>query len=348
MKNNKFDLLTTVEVGGCSAKISPSALNGILKDLPFIKKKELIVGTESCDDAAVWKINEESAVIQTLDFFPPVCSDPYDFGQIAAANALNDVFAMGGKAVLALNIVMFPSKTIEMSVLKEILRGGSDKINESGAILAGGHTIEDSTPKYGLSVTGTVNPNNVISNSNAVAGDVLILTKAIGTGTVLAGNKINEVKSEDLTECIESMKLLAHKAAEIMQKYKVKCATDITGFGLLGHALEIASGSNTNIIIDTATLPLLSGVYSLTEIGCIPGASFKNLRHVEDQCSFDPSLDYNLKMLACDAQTSGGLLMCCPKESADSILEELLLAGYSKSTIIGKVRELEQKNITLI
>jgi len=249
---------------------------------------------------------------------------------------------MGGKAIIALNLVMFPSDQINISVLKEILKGGANKIKESGAILAGGHSIDDFPPKYGLAVTGTVHPQKVITNINAKAGELLLLTKPIGTGTIIAGHRLNKVTKNDYQNSLECMKFLNKNAAEIMQKYNIRCATDITGFSLLGHALEIAEGSNMKVNIKASQVPLLKGAYELIDMGCIPGAAFRNLKYVENKTHFSQTLDYNLKMLLLDAQTSGGLLICCDGNYVDQLIQDLKSAGYPESAIIGKVTKKEE------
>jgi len=347
MSSEEIDLMDFTEQGGCSAKISPDVLSEILKELPFIKRKELLVGSESCDDAAVWKVNSDTAIIQTTDFFPPLCSDPYTFGQVAASNALSDVYAMGGKAIMALNLVMFPSKKLSLNVLHAILKGGADKVAEAGAVLAGGHTIDDDIPKYGLAVTGIIHPDKIIKNSTASCGDKLILTKAIGTGVALAGARIFKTKGDGYHQALVSMQQLNKYAVSLMQKYEVHSATDITGFGLLGHAYEMALGSGVTIIIHSESINLINGVYDLVDDGCIPGAAFRNLKHIEKSSRFNENLNYNIKMLMCDAQTSGGLLISCDEQNADDLVKELRLAGYYSSTVIGEVISKEH-NKTLI
>jgi selenide, water dikinase len=341
----KFDLLTTVNQGGCSAKLPPHLLETLLTELSSgfgtSDNSRLLVGVQTHDDAAVWKIDEETAIIHTTDFFPPLCSDPYEFGQIAAANALSDVFAMGGKAIMALNLVMFPINKIDISVLKEILKGGADKVKESGAVLGGGHSIDDFPPKYGLAVTGIVHPDKVITNSRAVAGDVLVLSKPIGSGTIIAGHRIGEAKTNHYRETLKYMKLLNRKAAEIMQLYHLRAATDITGFGLLGHALEMAEASDVTLEINAAQVPLFEGAYDLMDLGCIPGAAFRNLSYVENKTSFFEHMDYNHKMLLLDAQTSGGLLMACPQNRAPQLITHLKQGGYPDTAIIGNVQPRE-------
>ena len=250
-----YDLLASGQEGGCSAKLPAKELDKALADLPQISGPELMVDISTHDDAGVYKINEETALIQTTDFFPPVCSDPYEFGQIAAANALSDVYAMGGKVITAMNLLEFPADQ-PMEALKEIIRGGQDKVAESGGYLVGGHTITDKVPKYGLAVSGLVHPDRVITNSNAKEGDVLILTKPIGAGVILAGKKLGEVNLEDYQVCLDNMKLLNKVGAEIMQKYGIKCATDVTGFGLIGHAYKLALASEVCLQLHTKSSPL--------------------------------------------------------------------------------------------
>ena len=220
----------------------------------------LLVGINTFDDAGVYKITDEIALIQTTDFFPPVCSDPHEFGQIAAANSLSDVYAMGGKPITALNLMMFPEEQIPLDVYTEILKGGNDKVVESGAVIIGGHTINDYPPKYGLAVTGIVHPEKIITNSNAEVGDVLILTKPIGSGIIVAGQKLDEVSQDDYRNALENMKLLNKEASEVMQKYNVKAATDITGFSFLGHALKMAQASDVSFSIRSKKIPLLSDI----------------------------------------------------------------------------------------
>lgn len=341
---DSFDLLGSVDQGGCSAKIPAHLLKGILKDISRPVSGRLLVGAETHDDAAVWKVNEDTAIIQTTDFFPPLCSDPFEFGQIAAANAVSDVFAMGGQAILALNLVMFPAAKMDIGVLKEILKGGADKINEAGAVLGGGHTIDDFPPKYGLAVTGTVHPLRVITNSGAKDGEVLVLTKPIGTGTIIAGERLKEVSREHYRGAIECMKQLNRDGAVLMQEHNIRCATDITGFGLLGHVLEMAEGSDVVITIHASRVPLLGGAYDLIDMGCIPGAAFRNLKYVEERTLFVESLDYNLKMILLDAQTSGGLLISCKQDTASQLVTGLKEAGYPDAAIIGNVTQRKEES----
>jgi len=332
----KFDLLSTVEQGGCSAKLPAVELNKVLKDLPSMEDENLVVDIDTHDDAGVYMIRDDYALIQTTDFFPPVCSDAYDFGQIAAANALSDVYAMGGQVLTALNLVMFPAD-LPLDILKEILKGGQDKVLESGGVIAGGHTIADPIPKYGLAVTGYVHPDKLTTNDAAQAGDVLILTKPIGTGVVTAARRVDLCDEETYQESISNMKLLNREASTIMNEFGVKCATDITGFGLLGHILKLAIASDVSISVNASSVSALPRVMEFIEMGCIPGAAFRNLEYIEDSCYFDDSIDYNTKMFLVDAQASGGILMCVKQEDADEVLVKLRASAYPTSSIVGEV-----------
>lgn len=336
-----FDLMTTVEYGGCSSKLSPARLDEVLKTLQVPKHKDLIVGTETHDDAAVYKLNDKQAIIFTTDFFPPICSDPYDFGQIAACNALSDVYAMGGDVLAALNLIMFPSQKIPIEVLSEILKGGQDKVLEAGGITVGGHTIDDYPPKYGLAVIGLVHPDKVISNSAAKAGDILILCKAIGSGIILAGKKLNLITDIVFQKTIDNMKLLNKDASELMRKFNVKCATDITGFGLLGHCIKLARESNVCLNIDSEKVPYLDYAEDLADMGCIPGAVFRNQQYVESHPVNITCKNYEKKTLLFDAQTSGGLLICVSSENANELLLQLRNNVYKDACIIGNVSNFE-------
>jgi selenide, water dikinase len=340
-----FDLLTTIEDGGCSAKLSAAKLAEVLKDLPATRHERLLVGIETHDDAGVYKLTDDIALIQTTDFFPPVCSDPFEFGQIAAANALSDVFAMGGTALTAMNLAMFPSRKIPLEVLGEIFKGGAQKVNEAGAVVVGGHTIDDDPPKFGLAVTGIVHPDRIITNSAARAGDLLVLSKPIGSGVIIAGKRVGEAKEEHYRQTLGNMKQLNDHGARLMQSFNVRCATDITGFGLLGHARKMAIASNVSIRLKALSVPLLPGALDLAAIGCLPGAAFRNQEFAQQHCSFSPRVEYSLQMLLFDAQTSGGLLMCVPSRTAVSMVENLKKSGYYGAAIVGEVVEKTQSDI---
>ena len=336
-----------VEYGGCSAKISPKQLEEILKYLPLPADPNILVDIDTHDDAGVYRVNDELALVLTIDFFPPVCSDPYEFGQIAAANSISDVYAMGGDPVLALNIMMFPTAKLPMEAYAEILKGGFDKATEAGVRIIGGHTIDDFPPKYGLAVVGYIHPQKIITNAGAKPGDSLILTKQIGTGIIMAGQRLGMAIDADIAEAKKLMKLLNKTGADVMKKYNVKGATDVTGFGLAGHALKMAKASKVSLRINMKKVALIGNSYILIDEGCIPGASFRNLEFAENDTLFAPDLDYNLKMIAFDAQTSGGLLFCAPPDKVDKIMADLQDAGLRNAKVIGYVTEPEEKLIYL-
>jgi selenide,water dikinase len=254
---------------------------------------------------------------------------------------------MGGDPVIALNIMMFPASKLPMEAYAEILKGGSDKASEAGVRIIGGHTIDDSPPKYGLAVVGYIHPDKIITNAGAKPGDSLILTKPVGTGTILAGQRLGMANDKDITETKRLMKLLNRSGAEVMKKFNIKGATDITGFGLAGHALKMAKASNVTICLNMKKVPLIGEVYKLTDDGCIPGASFRNLDFAEPDTRYDPGLDYNLKMLAFDAQTSGGLLMSVHSGSENEVLAELKSSELECSAIIGYVKDYKDKSLYL-
>jgi selenide, water dikinase len=343
----KIDLLQMVENGGCSAKISPKQLEEILKYLPLPADPDILVDIDTHDDAGVYRVNDNLALVLTTDFFPPVCSDPYEFGQIAAANSISDVYAMGGTPVLALNIMMFPAAKLPMEAYTEILKGGFDMATEAGVRIIGGHTLDDYPPKYGLAVVGFIHPQKIISNAGVKPGDCLILTKPLGTGVILAGQRLEIASEADISEAKRLMKLLNRTGAEIMKKYNIKGATDITGFGLAGHALKMARASKVSMKINMRKVPLIGNVYKLVDEGCIPGASFRNLDFAEKDIQFSADLDYNLKMIAFDAQTSGGLLFCVPEALTEVVIADLHSSGLDSSSVIGKASEAGEKLLYL-
>ena len=319
---------------GCAAKVGPGTLSGILCKLPKFQNPDLLVGTETSDDAAVYRISDELAIIQTLDFFTPVADDPYDFGQIAAANALSDVYAMGGEPKTALNIVAFP-KDMDTEILGEILKGGADKVMEAGAVLAGGHTIQDDTPKYGLSVTGFVHPDKFWKNYGALTGDRLILTKALGTGIINTAIKADMASEGAREAALASMKTLNKGARDVLKKYHIHACTDVTGFGLGGHGTEMAESSNKTLVIHTEQLPVLSNVEEYASMGLIPGGAYRN-REFAGKTGYTSTAVLWKEDLVFDPQTSGGLLAAVPEEETDSIVKELKKAGLPAS-VIGEV-----------
>lgn len=343
-----FDLLTTVESGGCSAKLAPGSLAEVLQHLVQPAHPDLLVGISTHDDAGVFRIDAETALIQTLDFFPPVCSDPREFGRIAAANALSDVYAMGGRVLTAMNIVCFPASQIPLEVLGEILAGGQEKVSEAGGLMVGGHTIDDWPPKYGLSVTGVVHPQRVITNAGLRPGQLLILTKPLGTGTLVAGQRVGLADERDYREALAMMQQLNRCGADVMQAFDVRAGTDITGFGLLGHAMQMADASQVTLRIQASRVPLLGGAHALAEQGCLPGAMFRNLAYVEKKTRFMAGLDYSLKMLLLDPQTSGGLFFGVDPARAQAALQQLRATGYPAAAIVGEAIDQQAHSIEVL
>lgn len=331
-----FDLLTTVENGGCSAKIPAAILEKTLLNLIRVKDPNILVDIDTHDDAGVYKLNNDLALIFTTDFFPPICSDPYEFGEIAAANSLSDVYAMGGEPFLALNIAMFPATSIPLEAYTQILEGAASIAQKANTIIIGGHTIDDNPPKFGLAVIGKVHPENVITNAGLKPGDKLVLTKPLGTGVIIAGKKLNLVSQVAYNEALKWMKTLNREGASIMQENNVSGATDITGFGLLGHTQKMAKASHVDIVINSNDIPIIEEAYQLVDSGCIPCAAFKNMEYIQGSVDFNCS-DYNLKMILNDAQTSGGLLMGVKENKVSSVLNSLIKSGYSYSKVVGEV-----------
>ena len=347
-KEEKIELLSCALEGGCSAKIPPDLLEKTLAPIMQTKvDSNLLSDVDIGDDAGVYKISDDNALIFTVDYFPPVIADPYGFGQIAACNSISDIYAMGGEPKLALNITMFP-KDDSLNILANILKGGQDKATEAGVLVVGGHTITDTTVKYGMAVIGFAHPNKITTNSAAKDGDIIILTKALGTGTCLAAMRQGLVKDSDIEDVFESMKTLNKKACAIMNKYNVKCATDITGFGLIGHAYKMALAGNVSIEINSSALPMFNKSYDVLDMGCIPGAAFTNMRYVGSNILVDDDVDYNLKMLSFDPQTAGGLFICVNKDNAENILADLWREGIDCATIIGRVSKKEKEFIHLV
>lgn len=334
------------KTAGCAAKIGPGTLAGILESLPKFEDPNLLVGIETSDDGAIYKVSDEIALIQTLDFFTPVVDDPYTFGQVAAANALSDIYAMGGEPKTALNIVAWPN-CVNPKFLGEILRGGADKVKEAGAVLAGGHSIQDDEPKYGLSVTGFVHPDKIFTNCGARAGDVLILTKPLGTGIVNTAVKADLASKEAEEEVIRVMTTLNQKAKRIIEKYQIHSCTDVTGFGLAGHSVEMAQGSGMTLEIYMNQVPVQREALEYAKMGLIPAGAYRNRDFMEDKIDLgdveEPMLD-----IFFDPQTSGGLLFSVEPEVGEQIIREFEAAGMATSYgIIGKVTEREEKSVRL-
>lgn len=289
---------------------------------------QILVGLSEPDDAAVYQLDAERAIISTTDFFPPVVDDPYDFGAIAAANALSDVYAMGGQPLLAINLVAYPDD-LDMGILAQILRGGADKVKEAGAVIAGGHSITDAEPKYGLSVTGEVSPQRIIRKSGAQIGDRLILSKALGTGVITTAHKRGIVDDEHLARAVQSMTRLNRNAARLAQQHKVHAMTDITGFGLAGHALEMARLGGVAFAIDIDKLRALPGAMQYARDGVFPGGLQRNADYYGRWVRLESALADHQEALLYDPQTSGGLLMAASPQCADALLADLLKSGES-------------------
>ena len=308
-----------------------------MKSLPFHTHPDLLVGLEAADDAGVFRLTPEIALIQTVDFFTPIVNDPYRFGQIAAANALSDVYAMGGRPLTALNIACFPLKTTPVEVLKEILRGGMDKVHEAGALLVGGHSVEDTELKYGLAVTGVVHPQRVLTKGGAREGDLLVLTKPLGTGVIATALKGRLASKEAEEAAIKVMIELNRGAAEALNGLEVHAVTDITGFGLLGHGLEMAAASKAELTIFASKVPVLSWAREYAAMGLVPAGSHANRRFCENHLQIDPQVGQVDADLLSDAQTSGGLFIAIAPEHGEQLLARLRDRGITAAAAIGEV-----------
>jgi selenide,water dikinase len=307
--NQSVRLTELASCAGCAAKIGADTLAQVLQPLRQRNvPSQLLVGLGAIDDAAVYQINEQQAIISTADFFPPVVDDPYTFGSIAAANALSDVYAMGGQVLMAINLVAWP-ESLDTSILSEVLRGGMDIVEQAGSVIAGGHSISDNEPKYGLAVTGTVHPEHILTKGGARPGDILILSKPLGTGLITTAQKQGKVSEDDMAAAIQSMTTLNRRASELLVQAgsAVHAVTDITGFSLLGHAWEMAAQSLTNMHFDYEALPRLPHIRHYAEAGCIPGGTRRNERALHTHVHFDASLHSLDQAILFDPQTSGGL-----------------------------------------
>lgn len=342
MKKN-VSLTSLVKTSGCAAKLSPEILHNVLNQLPKFSDSKLLMGYDTSDDACVYQINETTAAIQTVDFFPPMVDDPYVFGQIAAANALSDVYAMGGNPALAMNLICFPS-CLEVSVLQSILEGGYSKVREAGAVIAGGHTISDPTPKYGLCVTGFAHPKDILFNSTAQAGDVLILTKPLGIGIMNTASKAEMLKESQMKQASDIMTTLNKYAKISMEGLEVHACTDVTGFGLAGHSYEMALGSNKTLEIHTNQLPVIKEALEFAALGIIPEGMYHNLAYLMGKFDYKNVLSQNLQDLLFDPQTSGGLLISLSEKDAKEYLNRM--EQYTPWTrIIGQVTDKQEKEL---
>ena len=323
--------------GGCTAKLGPAALNKVLEKLPKQEDPNLLVGFGGCDDGAVYRLGDDLAIVQTLDFFPPMVEDPHLFGQIAAANALSDVYAMGGQVKTALNIVCFP-ETMDLNILGKILLGGSEKVQEAGGVLAGGHSIADSDVKYGLSVTGVVHPDQIWSNEGCQEGDVLILTKPLGVGLVCTAARMNAAAEKDMELAVRSMTTLNKYGAEILKKYRIHGCTDVTGFGFLAHLCEMV-GERYTAFVDQAAVPFIPGCPGYVEEFYLTAAAQRNRNHVQEKVKFG-NVSFAMEEILFDPQTSGGLLASVAAADGPAALEEIRKLGLPCG-IVGRIGKRE-------
>ena len=329
-------LTKLAKCAGCGAKVGAGTLAKLLGDMKVLHDPNLLVGFDKSDDASVYKLTDDIAIVQTVDFFPPICDDPYTFGAIAATNALSDVYAMGGEPKLALNIMAVP-KDMPPETVHEILRGGYEKAYEAGTIITGGHSILDEEPKYGLAVTGFVHPEKVLTNSGAKPGDVLLFTKPVGIGILTTSAKVGMVSKESMDLALKLMTTLNKSARDIMVKYRVHACTDVTGFGLLGHGLEMAQGSGVEIHLDVDQIDLIPEALELANIGMLPEGMYRNRAFAEDSVDAG-EVEVARQDMLYDPQTAGGLLIAADPADAQSLFNELK-PSVPSAQIIGKVKE---------
>lgn len=338
--DNRKDEIVFCRGGGCTAKLGPGMLGKVLEQIPRMKDPNLLIGYDSSDDGAVYKLREDLAVVQTLDFFPPMVEDPYIFGQIAAANALSDIYAMGGDVKTALNIVCFPENW-DLNILGKIMLGGSEKVKEAGGILAGGHSIADQEVKYGLSVLGTIHPDKVFANNQCREGDRLILTKPLGTGIICTANRIGEASEEALDQAVRSMTTLNKYASETIRKYRVHGCTDVTGFGLLGHLNEML-GDVFSAVLYSGRVPYIKEAFAYAGEFFLTGAAQRNRNHMEGQVEFQ-NVPFEMEEILFDPQTSGGLLVSLAPEDGEACLEDIKKLGLPCGMIGTVVKKREKK-----
>jgi selenide,water dikinase len=326
-------LTANVKAHGCAAKLSPAELAQIVKSLPQFDSENLLCGTKNFEDAAVYKISDDLAIVSTIDFFPPLIDDPFLYGKIAAVNALSDVYAMGGKPLLALNVFCFPTCDLPLTIAEQIIAGGAEAIKEANCLLVGGHSIQASEAIYGLAVTGLVSPSRILTNDGAKAGDALVLCKALGTGIALLAHKGKELSQSSYNELISSLTRLNGPCLDIALKYDIHAATDITGFGFAGHLHEMASASGLAAQVVCSDLPVLPQVLSCASQGLVPAAAYANRRSYTPSCSFLDELDLALSDLVFDPQTSGGLLFSLPAKQSPELLKELQASGWTAAEV---------------
>jgi len=320
----------------------------VLHDLPKFNHPDLLVGTETADDAGVFRLRPDLAIVNTVDFFTPIVDDPYTFGQISATNSLSDVYAMGGEPKTCLNIVCFPKGKMDVEILGEILKGGAEKVIESGAVVIGGHSIIDEELKFGMSVTGVIHPDKILRNVGVQEGDALILTKPLGTGIISTALKKGKASKDSVEEAVRSMTTLNAAASIVMRKFPVHACSDVTGFGLLGHALEMASGSGVTLVIEATKMPMLRGAPRLAEKGYLTGGCKRNREYLDDKMAIESSVREGLVQVAIDPQTSGGLLIAVAKRHAAKLLNELHAAGVNDAAEVGYATSLQKPWVRLV
>jgi selenide,water dikinase len=320
----------------------------VLHQIPKLYDPSVIIGYDESDDAAVYKISDDLAIVQTVDYFTPIVDDPYTFGAIAAANALSDIYAMGAKPIMGLNIVGFPIDKLSLDVLIQILQGGADKAKEAGIPITGGHTIDDNEPKYGMVITGLVHPDKIITNSRAKSGDILILTKPIGTGIITTAMKEDIAPKNSADIAVKVMSMLNKSAAECIIEVGVNACTDVTGFGLLGHLHEMISASSVGAVINLQNIPIIQGTWELADDLIIPAGTIRNHEFLNDQVIWDEAISYENQIILCDAQTSGGLLISVPEEKSSILLDSLSKVGTLSHAVIGKIVDDNESKIKVI
>jgi selenide, water dikinase len=322
---------------GCAAKHPPGYLFPLLRGLPPLSDPNVMIGSSTADDAAVYKLTADIALVLTTDFFTPVVDEPYDFGAVAAANALSDVYAMGGRPLTALNLVGFPDETLDASILAEILRGGAEKAREAGIDLVGGHTIKTDEPIYGLAVTGVVHPDRVVSNAGGKPGDLLVLTKPLGIGILTTAAKQDRDSLAAIGTAIRLMSTLNRDACDAMTTVGAHAATDVTGFGLLGHLRNVVAASGCAATIWLDEVPVVDAAWTYAKEGIAPGGTHANWRYLNDHVAYDDGIDKVSQLVLCDAQTSGGLLIAVEPSRAETLVRELEQRGTPARAIVGRL-----------
>lgn len=327
--------------------MSPKDLAQVLRQLPKFEDANMLVSGDTLDDAGVYRLSDEVALVQTVDIFTPVVDDPYDYGAIVAANSLSDVYAMGGRPLTVLNIIGFPPKKMDHNIIAEILKGGADKVKESGAVIVGGHSIIDPEVKYGMAVTGLIHPKRIVTNAGAQASDVLILTKLLGIGIITMANTMGKVSDDLMKRISQSMAALNKTASEVMLKIGTNACTDITGFGLMGHAYNVALMSKVTLRFSASRLPVFEEARALARDSIMPGGSFSNKDYYGQFAKVEDSVPEEMQNIAFDAQTSGGLLMSVPRDKADQMLKELHNQGVKDAVVVGEVIPHDKAHIIL-